>query len=246
MASSETPLLSSTSSDKQRMLGALLAAFRENELTSDQLIPATVVSFDRTNNVATLQPLIQWVDVNDGTHSRPPLVGLNVLSLGGGGFHINFPLVQGDLGWIIAADRDLSLFKQSLEISTPNTGRLHTFEDGWFIPDVFRQYTINGADTNAMVIQSTDGATRISISAGIVNITAPTGVKVDTPTATFTGNVIVQQSLTVNQNAEVKQNLTVDVGAALPSGSTVGGINVSTHGHTSNSPGNRTIGNMLP
>lgn len=245
LADSEKPLLSNVSGDKQRMLGALLAALRQNEIMSDQLIPAEIVEFDRVNNIATVQPLIQWVDVNDGLHDRTPLIGLNVFSLGGGGFHISFPLVKGNLGWIAASDRDISLFKQSLAMSAPNTGRLHKFEDGWFIPDVFRQYTLNSNNANAMLIESTDGTTAISISEGIVKIIAPTSVLVDSPTSTFTGNVIIQQNLTVTKNAEVQQNLTVDVGATLPAGSTVGGINVSTHGHTSSAPGVRTAAGMI-
>ena len=197
MAPSDQPLIANTSSDKQRLLSALMSALRNRELDSDQLLPAVIVSFDRVKNIAVVQALIKWVDVNDGLHSRNPLAGINVLSIGGGGFHISFPLNPGDIGWIFAPDRDISLFKQSLKESTPNTGRLHKFEDGWFVPDVFRNYTINGADTSAMVIQSTDATTRISIQEGIITITAPTSVKIDTPTATFTNNVVIQGNLNV-------------------------------------------------
>jgi hypothetical protein len=197
MAASDQPLIANTSSDKQRLLSALMSALRNRELDSDQLLPAVIVSFDRVKNIAVVQALIKWVDVNDGLHSRNPLAGINVLSIGGGGFHISFPLNPGDIGWIFAPDRDISLFKQSLKESTPNTGRLHKFEDGWFVPDVFRNYTINGADTSAMVIQSTDATTRISIQEGIITITAPTSVKIDTPTATFTNNVVIQGNLNV-------------------------------------------------
>ncbi len=259
MAGSEKPLLANTSSDKQRLLGALMAAFRGHELTSDQLLPAIVQSFDREANVATIQPLIQWVDVDNGLHSRHALAKINVLSLGGGGFHISFPLKQGDLGWIIAADRDISLFKQSLEEAAPNTGRLHSFEDGWFVPDVFRKYTINGADTDSMVIQSTDSETRICIREGVVDIFAPTSMTVTTPEATFTGNVTIQQNLTVNETAQIDSTLTVDglttlnggvnvpnAPATLPAGTTVGGTNVSTHGHISAAPGIRTAAGMIP
>lgn len=266
--SQSTPLLSQTSSDKQRLLGALMAAMRESELSSDQLLPAIVKSYDRAKNVATVQPLIQWVDVNDGLHDRNAFASINVLSLGGGGFHINFPLMAGDLGWIIAADRDISLFKQSLANAKPNSGRIHKFEDGWFVPDVFRKYTVNSsaASTNQMVIESLDGTTCIAIGEGIVNITAPTSVTITTPQATFTGNVTIDQNLQVNQDITVSQNLSVtqnatvtgatavnggftaSSGAActLPANATVGGTTVSTHGHTSSSPGTRTSGGMIP
>lgn len=252
-------LLSNTSGDKQRLLGALMAAMRGHELTSDQLLPAIVQSFDRENNVAVIQPLIQWVDVNDGLHSRHALAKINVLSLGGGGFNISFPLKQGDLGWIIAADRDISLFKQSLAQAAPNSGRLHDFSDGWFVPDVFRKYTIDGADTESMVIQSTDSETRICIREGIVDIFAPSSVTVTTPETVFTGNVTIQQNLRVNETATIDDTLTADglatlnaglsvpnAPASLPAGTTIGGVNATLHGHISSAPGVRTVAGMIP
>lgn len=259
MAGSETPLLANSSSDKQRMLGALMAALRNQELHSDQLLPAIVESFDRENNTATIRPLIQWVDVNDETHTRHSFAKINVLSLGGGGFHISFPIKAGDLGWILASDRDISLFKQSLKESKPNTGRLHKFEDGWFIPDVLRQYSIAEEDSNALVIQSTNSATRISISNGIVNITAPTSVKVDTPDATFTGNVRVNGDVNVDGTTNVQTDFNVTglskvnggfIAASgkpctLPATTTVNGITVATHGHISSPAGTRTAGSMI-
>lgn len=202
MAGSETPLLASTSSDKQRMLGALMAAMRGYELTSDQLLPAIVQSFDREKNTAVIRPLIQWVDVGDGLHNRHPLAGINVLSLGGGGFNISFPLKAGDLGWIIASDRDISLFKQSLDTAAPNTGRLHSFEDGWFIPDVFRKYTINADadEADQMVIQSVDGLTCIAIGQNRINITAPNGVFIDAESS-IDGSLDVSGNVTVGNGA---------------------------------------------
>lgn len=245
MSASTQPLLSNNSSQKKRLLGALQAAFEQNTIDDDNLLPCIIKSFDRTNNVAVVQPIISWVTIADDLKPRNELASINVLSLGGGGFHISFPLNPGDLAWIFAADRDISLFKQALAQSKPNTGRLHSFEDGLVIPDVFRKYTINAADAAAMVIQSTDGTTRIAISEGVINITAPTSVTVTTPIATFTGNVHIKQNLTVDQNATITQNATVSGSATLPSATTVGGTNVSNHGHTSSSPGTRTSGGMI-
>jgi Phage protein Gp138 N-terminal domain len=196
MTESTNPLLGNTSSDKQRLLGALLSALRSHELTSDQLLPAVIQSFDRVNNIAVVQPLVQWVDVDNNQYNRHQLVGINVLSLGGGGFNISFPLKQGDLGWILAADRDISLFKQSLQNAAPNTGRLHSFEDGWFVPDVLRNYSINSADSAAMVIQSVDSTTRISISEGSITITTPSAVNLVSPNVTTSGNLSAGSGVT--------------------------------------------------
>jgi hypothetical protein len=253
------PILSHTSSDKVSLWAALSHAFRQHEMNSDQMLPAQVISFDRTNNIATVQPMIVVVNMDDSQVNRPQIAYVPVISLGGGGFHISFPLKQGDLGWIYAADRDLSLFHQSLAMSPPNTSRAHDFSDSMFIPDVFRKYTINGEDSAYMVIQSTDGATRISIRPDNIKITAPTKVLVDVPLSEFTGNVTIDKNLVVEGNTSVTGNATV-TGATqvnggfaaaggqactLPATTTVNAINVSSHGHISESPGTRTGGGMI-
>lgn len=256
MANPSTPLLATTSSNKKRLPGVMQAALRGHQLNVDGMIPAKVVSFDRVNNWADVQPLIMWVDTQNNNYSRFQLTNVPVISLGGGGFHINFPLKSGDLGWICASDRDISLFLQTLGESAPPTGRLHKFEDGLFIPDVFRKYTINSADSAAMVIQSVDGTTRISISEGTINITAPTAVNVTTPMATFSQNVHVEGSLTVDQNATVTGMTQVNGGfnatgggnqvCTLPQSTTINGINVANHGHTQQNNGvGRTANGMI-
>jgi hypothetical protein len=204
-------------------------------MDTDKLIPATVVEFDRAQNLATVRPLIMTIDMADNTRMRNALAQVPVFSLGGEGFHISFPLKQGDLGWIMAADRDISLFMQNLGAAPPNTLRKHSFSDSWFIPDVFRKYTINAEDSAAMVIQSTDGTTRISIGDGNVTITAPGEVTVDTPQANFTKNVQVGGDLQVIGNTQVDGGLDASGSSraevTLPADATIGGITVAGHGH---------------
>lgn len=221
-----TPLTTGLSSDKKTLAAAMQAVLRFNDLKFEVLLPAVVLLFDRARNVATVQPLITWVDVNDNARPRARYTEIPVMSSGGGGFHISFPLKAGDLGWIYASDRDLGIFRATLQQSKPNTGRCHRFEDGMFIPDVFRKYVINGEDTNAMVIQSVDGATRVSIRPDNIKMTASL-VTIDAPTAHFTGNVTVDKTLTA----------TVDA--------VVAGISVKGHGHISSALGNRTAGAMI-
>lgn len=252
--SQNKPIVNLMPGEAKTPKAALKALFGLHGLKLDKLIPAEIVAFDRTQNLATVKPLIMVVDTNDQTRSRLPIGNVPVLSLGGGGFHVSFPLKQGDIGWIMAADRDLSLFLQSLKESGLNTFRKHTFADSWFIPDVFRQYTINAADSAAMVIQSTDGTTRVSISEGVINITAPSSVTVTTPLATFSADVAIKGNLTVTKNATVTGATTVNGGfnasgstgsCVLPSNTTIGGIVVYGHGHISSSAGSRTSGGMI-
>lgn len=244
MAGPERPLIGNASGEKSRLLGAIAAAFRGEKMADDNLLPAVIIDYDRDKNIAKVKPLIQWVDVNEGLHSRTPISDVNVISIGGGGFHISFPLKAGDLGWIFASDRDISLFKQSLAEAAPNTGRLHKFEDALFVPDVFRKYSIAEEDAGAMVIQSTSGATKISISEDSILITASNDVKVKAVTTTFDSNVIMNKTLVVKDAATFNAAAQFDASVNMDSSLTLDGIDVGGHGHTSNSPGQRTIGGM--
>lgn len=234
MAGHLDPLIGTQPGQKSRLWAALEGALRQFALRFDHVLPASVIDYDRVNNVVQVQPLIQVVKLDGSVMSRHPLASVPAVSMGGGGFHINFPLKKGDLGWIFATDRDYTTFIKTLKESAPNSSRAHKFDDSIFVPDVLRQYTIDAADADAMVIQTTDAATRIAIKPGQVTITGPTKVLVDTPTAEFThdvhvlGNLQVDQNATVNGNGEVKGTFTNN------------GINVTNHGHVSNGSGVRT------
>lgn len=172
-------------------LGGVLKGILDGYMKSvEGQLPAMVTAYDRTRNVATVRPIITLLTTVGKQVPRPPVVEVPVLALGGGGFVINFPVKIGDMGWIEASDRDISLFKQAMREAQPNTHRTHSFSDGRFVPDVFGAYTINEEDaTYAMVISSIDGATRIALSPGKVKITA-TDVEIVGAT-NITGGLIV-------------------------------------------------------
>lgn len=238
------PIMNQLPGEKESLAATMRNVFRLHDANLNKLLPAQVVNYDRTKNLATVQPMIMFVDTNDQQHMRGQVANVPVVSLGGGGFTINFPLQNGDFGWLLAADRDVSQFLQNMKASAPNTLRTHSFSDSWFIPDVFRQYTINSADANAMVIQSLDGTTRISIRAGEIDITAPTTVKVTTPNAVFSQNVQITGLLSANGgfNATGGGNQP----CTLPQDTTINGINVANHGHNGVQSGSsRTGGGMV-
>lgn len=251
------PQLDQQAYARKKLESSLHAIFRGKQLDIDNCLPAIVISYDRVNNIATVKPLIMKVATDDSTISRQPIANVPVLALGGGGFFINFPLVAGDLGWIHANDRDINLFKQALAEVAPPGGPLHSFDNAMLIPDVFRKYTINGADSAAMVISTTDGATRISIRPGEIDLTAPTKVKIDTPLAEFTHDVQIDGNLTVTGNATITGQTAVNGGfsatgsggsgsyVTLPANTTINGVTVATHGHTQNGTSGRTSGGML-
>lgn len=203
--------------DDGTLAGTLRTAFRKLMQGVDGMLPARVLAYDRERNVATVQPLVAVLTTAGQAVPRAQVAEVPVVALGGGGFVMHFPLRAGDLGWIEASDRDISLFTQALAEAPPNTHRLHNFADGRFIPDSFRQFEAGAVGSDAMAIQSLDGSVRVELSPGRLLLVAP-DVTVDTPMASFTGDVTV-------------------AGEA-----TIGGIDFSTHKHLGVTPGTGTSG----
>lgn len=137
----------------------------------DDMLPASVVAFDRAKNRVTVQPMIMILSTLGEQKQRAQVQNLPVLQIGGGNFVLNFPLKPGDLGWIKASDRDISLFLQSYKQAPPNTLRMHNFSDAIFIPNIMTGFTIDGEDTDNAVLQTLDGSVRISLFPDKVKIT---------------------------------------------------------------------------
>lgn len=174
----------------------ILTKFLQNNV--DDMLPARVIAYDRATNRARVQPLIRVVTTLGDAVPRGEIASIPVMQLGGGGFVISFPINTGDLGWIKANDRDISLFLQSMAEANPNVGTLHSFEQGVFIPDtMMRQVVIDSEDADSVVLQSLNGTVRVALSDTAVTITAPE-VNVNTPLATFSGNIYVVGDIVSN------------------------------------------------
>lgn len=160
-------------------------------------LPASVVAYDREQNVAQVQPQVMLLATDGSQFSRAQIASVPVFQIGGGGFILNFNLKPGDLGWIIANDRDISLFMQGYSEAKPNTFRTHDFSDSVFFPNPMTGYSINSEDEENAVLQTMDGTTRISIFPNKVKITSPQPVEIDGDLL-VTGNIIVDGDSTIN------------------------------------------------
>jgi hypothetical protein len=147
------------------LVGVVNFAFQKMMQSMNGMLPAQVTAYDRETNRVSIQIMINLTTTDGQQIPRPHLVNIPVLILGGGTFSISFPLNVGDLGWVLANDRDISLFLQNYGQSAPNTTRTNNFADGLFIPDLMRSYNINSDNEGYMIIQSVDGT--MSVELGI-------------------------------------------------------------------------------
>lgn len=142
-----------------------------------------------------------------------------------GGFLIYFPVRTGDKGWLIANDRDISIYKQTGEQSAPNTNRLHSFEDGWFLPDTaLAAATL--ADPAKCCIQSYDGTTSITLGTGTITMTCPTEIILNTPLVSIAGQIVAGTDAGFTRTATFN-------GTIMTTGDVVAGtVSLDSHVHT--------------
>lgn len=197
--------------DNGTMSGMMQFCFNKLISRVENALPAKVVAYDRTTNRAQVQPMIALIKTDSSTVSRAQIASVPVFQFGGGGYMLSFNLVPGNLGWIIANDRDISLFLSYYKESKPNTSRVHSFGDAFFLPDIMTGYTISPEDSGNAVLQNAAGTVKISLGTGKIKISAPiveidglTSVSINSPvTVTMTTPV-----LAVNGNITATGSIT--------------------------------------
>lgn len=201
---------SANPADFDDLTGTLRIAINKILQRTDGTLPAKVMTYDRETNRAQVVPLIMILTTTGARVPRAPIASVPVLCIGGGNALINFNLREGDLGWIHANDRDISLFLKTYAESAPNTLRKNSFSDAIFIPDIMRGFTIDPEDNEHAVFQTKDGTVRVSLWPNKVKITAPDGLHVN--------------KLTVDGEAVINGKITGSGGLALSGGGGDSGI----------------------
>lgn len=176
------------------MAGMMREVLNSFLMNVDDMLPAQVISYDRATNLAEVQPMIFVIKTNNQIQKRAPIASVPVLQIGGGNFMLNFNLNKGDLGFIKANDRDISLFMKSFTSSVPNTYRKHKFSDAIFIPAPMKGMTINSEDEANVVLSTTDGKQRVAIWPDRVKLTSGSGPHPSSITITD-GNIILDSAL---------------------------------------------------
>lgn len=194
------------------LAGGLAEYLRSVLMGVDDMLPATVVSYDRTTNRAVLQPLVMMGSTGGEKVRRAQQANIKVFRFGGGGFFMSYPIKPGDFGWIKACDRDISLIMQRGGLEDwPNTKRIHKFNDAMFFPDTLKDWLISGENMGAAVFQNMSGSVSISLHDDRVLIESPTIEERCTTRIIEMGNMtITGGSLTINANIDTEGTLTND------------------------------------
>ena len=171
--------------------------------------------------------------------SRAVVHNIPVLTMGGGGFFMSYPVKVGDLGLLFSADRDTSLFYQSNGGEDwPNTERLFSFSDGGFLPLNLFSFTIaGGVEDDGVSLQSEDGNVFFTMKNGEICLKADT-IKI-VGKLKHEGDTEYSGSITASGDISANGNVT---GSEV----TVGALALSTHVHTCAAPGTPASGPIGP
>jgi hypothetical protein len=170
---------------------------------------------------------VRQQDGSTQTVSLPVLTDVPVVFPRGGGCTLTFPVAAGDECLIVFASRSIDAWSQSGGVQKPVDARRHDLSDAFVILGPQSQaHKISGISTSKTQLRSNDGSTFVELDpAGqIVNVTAPGGMTITTPTLHITGNVNVDKTVTA----------TTDVVG--------GGKSLKSHVHTGVTSGSGTSG----
>lgn len=214
------------------MLRTMLAALQNKIWTA---LPGVVVSFDADAVTAVVQPGIGGsVTQQDGSQvpvNLPVLTDVPVVFPRGGGCTLTFPVEEGDECLIVFACRSIDAWAQSGGVQPATDARRHDLSDAFAIVGPMSQANkISGISSSTTQLRSDDGSTFVELdpSGQIVNVTAPGGMTITTPTLHITGDVSVDKTVTA----------TTDV---------VGGsISLKNHAHSAVQSGSGTSGPPVP
>ena len=144
---------------------------------------------------------------------------------------------------------DNIIFPYGLYCDLPDGSRTRTLGNGYSISSTVKrpddlsrgEPVFFHPETNTRIIPRADGSLDIETGSGgtapvninctQANITASSSVTVDTPAATFTGNVQIDGNLGVSGNATVIGTMTAGIVSALTS-LLIGGLEMLTHKHS--------------
>ena len=108
-------------------------------------IPAIVEDYDPIEHNATILPIVKRIISTTGKdeYEKRPSVRVPVLQCRHGGFVFDFPVKNGDTGWLISVDRAWSFAKNANKNRNtdlnkgpvpPDSRSLGGFEHGFFLP----------------------------------------------------------------------------------------------------------------
>jgi hypothetical protein len=228
--------------DSQEALRLVLDGHQAQVWTA---LPAIIESFNPGAVTCVAQPAIKaQVRAPDGSTqwvALPLLLDCPVVFPRGGGCTLTFPVAAGDECLVIFSSRCIDAWWTAGGIQVQSELRMHDLSDGFALPGPFSQATkISGISTSKAQLRSNDGSTFVELDpAGqIVNVVAPGGMTLTTPTVTITGVINVQNQQGAPTASTIAGSMTASGTITGQTDVVGGGKSLKTHTHSDPQGGN--------
>lgn len=193
----------------------------------DDMLPATVVSYNAATNRAVVKPLSVMVDSAGKQIEREPIGDIPVYRYGGGGFVVTLPVQPGDFGWLKASDRDITHNLTATGTQArPQTGRTHSFSDGMFYPDTAAN--VPGASGSEMSMRSISGGSKLDIGSSNIGLDSST-MTATIPSTTWDGDITMPPGRSISSGGSSFGSSGISLGGGASAGGTTilpGGIQI--------------------
>ena len=159
-------------------------------------LPGIIQSFDPARMTCSVQPAIRGAIVQPSGQAQavdlPLLVDCPVVFPGGGGYVLTYPLKAGDECLVVFSERCIDAWWQSGGVQAAAEYRLHDLSDGFVIPGPRSQPHVvaGGVGMTGAELRTDSGTTVLRLKGSAIEIVAPGGITMTTPTLTVTGDVI--------------------------------------------------------
>ena len=161
-------------------------------------MPGIIQSFDAARMTCTIQPAIRGAIVQPSGQAQavdlPMLVDCPVVFPGGGGYILTYPLKAGDECLVVFSERCIDAWWQSGGVQAAAEYRLHDLSDGFVIPGPRSQPHVvtGGVGMTGAELRTDSGTTVLRLNGSTIEIVAPGGVTLNTPTVTMTHDLYVK------------------------------------------------------
>jgi len=156
-------------------------------------MPGIVAAVNLTAQTVSVQPTIRGsVNKQDGSSESvtlPLLVDVPLVFPRAGGFALTFPVAVGDEVLVVFGCRAIDSWWQSGGIGEPVEARMHDLSDGFAIPGPTSQpKRLQNVSASNAQLRTEDGTAFLEITpGGQINITAPGGVNIVSPSLSHNG-----------------------------------------------------------
>lgn len=193
--------------ERDSLVGAFYAFERMMRRSLPVCICVKVVNYSRKTRDVEVVPLVRGISRQHGFVARNHFI-TKAMQFAANGFVVDLPIKQGDVGWVIASDRDSFGAKKTHEISNPDSTNSHLYEWGFFIPDYYgmlmneqrtaEEKAFDGED-DRLVISTFNGLQKVSVGKEDIRINS-----INITDSTKSTSVIIKDgTTTVNSSTQV-------------------------------------------